>query len=173
MNIAPTEKCNEKFRPAGAVLSAHFSATQPQFSSNKLSRQGARRRGQLYEHKVQDMLDAQYGARYLPSPWIRFSNSKEPRRWCQPDGLLFDLDRKRITIMEVKYSHTPLAWWQTFYLYAPVLKSMFPEYTVYCTEIVRWYDPMTVMPGRALLTKVMEHEHTDILGVFIWNPSRQ
>lgn len=116
------------------------------------------------------MLDEKHGANYLPSMWIKFFGAGGTYRWCQPDGLILDLERQRVTIVEVKYSHVALAWCQTFLLYRPVVEEMFPGCKVFCTEVVRWYDPATVLPGRHFLSKEILHASYDALGVCIWNP---
>ena len=86
---------------------------------------------------------------YVPSPWFTFGELGNSRpRWCQPDGLLFQVADLLITIVEVKLQHTPDAWWQTKQLYLPVLARAFPpnlwEYNI--CEVVKWYDPAIVFP---------------------------
>jgi len=93
-------------------------------------------------------------------------------RWCQPDGLLFNLDKGIITIVEIKFKHTPLAWWQLNELYYPLISFIFGQelWSYRLAEWVRWYDCETPFPGqhhlRPHLTDVKEHE----VGVTIWKP---
>lgn len=134
---------------------------------------GKRREGTKYESKVQDMLTHTYGDFYVDGPWFRFwSTSNDRVRYCQPDGLLFDLHGRSITIIEVKLKHTTEAWWQLRHLYVPVIAALFPPtvWTLKVCEIVRWYDPATVYPERvALVPNVLAVGDKDF-GVHIWRP---
>ena len=142
----------EAFRPAGRVLAAAFSSP-PALRKRRYT--GRRLEGVRYEKKVQEHLLAFYGERYLPSPWLRFFPAGDGARWrwCQPDGLLFDFERGRITIVEVKYQHTSDAWWQVKQLYLPVLQAMFPEklWSFDFCEVVKWYDPAAPFPEKVVL----------------------
>ena len=66
---------------------------------------GRRAQGVAYERKVQQLLLDNYPDTYVPSPWLCFqSEGSNKWRWCQPDGLLVDIDAGIITCVEVKYS---------------------------------------------------------------------
>lgn len=163
----------EAFRPAGLVLSASF-ARPPHLRKKRYT--GRRLEGIRYERKVQDYLSTFYGDRYLASPWLRFyprAQGDEPARWrwCQPDGLLIDLAKGRITIVEVKYQHTSDAWWQVKHLYLPVLKKMFPEswWEFDFCEVVKWYDPSTLFPEKTVLAQEVSMKHPNFK-VHIWRP---
>lgn len=134
------------FKPAGQVECASISSTPPPFIRIRKYR-GRRADGIRYEKRVQAHLATLFPHAYLPSPWLRFRVDGQ-WRWCQPDGLIFDLDRGRIICVEIKYSHTEAAWWQVRQLYLPVLRLCFPEthWKFECCEIVRWYDPATFFP---------------------------
>lgn len=107
----------------------------------------------------------------LPGPWIEFQEQENPRpRFCQPDGLLFDPWTGRIILLEVKYQHTPDAWWQLRKLYAPVIEYLFPHYEVACVEVVKWFDPAVVFPERPALLKCPMEGDPSRLGVHIWRP---
>lgn len=98
---------------------------------------------------MQDFLLAAFPQSYVPSPWLHFrSESSEKWRWCQPDGLLVDIERGIITCVEVKYSHTENAWWQVRKLYLPVLEKLFPPalWRLQACEVVKWYDSAVVFP---------------------------
>lgn len=112
-------------------------------------RLGAKGRGIRYEEKVQKYLLNDFAPLYVPSPWLHFrERGSETFRWCQPDGLLIDLRRGVIVIVEIKYNHTADAWWQLNHLYRPVLSALFPPtlWRLEVCEIVKWYDPAVVFP---------------------------
>jgi hypothetical protein len=160
----------EAFRPAGRVLSASF-ATPPAIRKKRYT--GRRLEGVRYEKKVQEYLEHFYGERYIPSPWLRFFPAGDGARWrwCQPDGILLDIPRGRITIVEVKYQHTSDAWYQVRMLYEPVLRVMFPEkwWTFDYCEVVKWYDPDTIFPEKIVLAQEVSIRHP-AFKVHIWRP---
>jgi len=155
------------FKPAGHVLAANF-ANPPALRKKRYT--GRRLQGVRYEARVHDYLGSLYGDRYISNPWLRFF-SEGVWRWCQPDALLLDPARGRITIVEVKYQHTSDAWWQVRHLYQPVLEAMFPPrlWTFDACEVVKWYDPATLFPERTVLAQDigMKHSH---FKVHIWRP---
>lgn len=139
------------FKPAGRVLEAHF-CTQPQLRKQQYT--GRRLLGVKYEKGVQAYLEQAYPTRYVASPWLRFFVAGGSRwRWCQPDGLLIDTRTGWITIVEVKYNHTPDAWAQLKLLYLPVLQVIFPAHLwkFDCCEIVKWFDPAVAFPEPVML----------------------
>lgn len=141
-----------RFSPAGLVERAYVSPEPPPFIRVKRYT-GRRADGVRYEKKVQRHLQELFPETYLPSPWLHF-RSEGKWRWCQPDGLLFDVERGRIVCVEVKYSHTAQAWWQTRQLYIPVLQKIFPTdlWSFEVCEVVRWYDPAVVFPEPLILS---------------------
>jgi len=157
----------EGFRPAGLVRAAFF-VTEPTFRKRKYT--GRRLEGVRYERRVHEHLAQAYGDRYVPSPWLRFLG-ETGWRFCQPDGLLFDFPRGRITVVEVKYQHTADAWWQVRHLYLPVLQKLFPPHLWafdFC-EVVKWYDPATLFPERTVLAQEVCMAHP-AFKVHIWRP---
>lgn len=161
------------FSPAQKVQWAAILTEAPGFVRN-IPRRGAKRRGINYEKKVQEILRNRYGERYLPNPWILFSEGDAFKpRYCQPDGLLFDFYRGKITIVEVKYNHCELAWWQLHKLYLPVVSKLFGPYWEYpCCEVVKWFDPATKIPEAIQMQKDIEFTQPGQWGVNILNPSR-
>lgn len=155
------------FRPALAPLRAEFSAP-PALRRHRYT--GRRAEGVRYEAAVQAYLTDQYGPNYLAGPWIKFMDQGR-LRWCQPDGLLFDCPRGSITIVEVKYQHTPDAWWQVRHLYGVVLASMFPAdcWSFSACEVVKWYDPAISFPERVVLARTVDMA-TPFFKVHIWKP---
>jgi hypothetical protein len=132
------------FRPANNVVFAKITDV-PSFC--KISKYtGRRRAGVLYEKKAQAQLCKMFD-NYVPGFWIKFVQDNKVR-YCQPDGLLFDLERGVITICEIKLQHTSDAWWQVMHLYAPVLRALFPEklWTFEYCEIVQWFDSAIPFP---------------------------
>lgn len=155
------------FRPAGRVLAASLSFP-PAIRKKRYT--GRRLEGVRYEKKVHEHMELLYGDRYVPNPWLKFF-SEGKWRWCQPDALLLDVARGRLTIVEVKYQHTSDAWWQVRQLYQPVLEQIFPrnlwEYDA--CEIVKWYDPATLFPERTVLAQEVCMRHP-AFKIHIWRP---
>lgn len=168
--LSPPPPAPQGFRPAGRVLSAAFSLP-PEIRRKRYT--GRRLEGIRYERRVQEHLGNLYGDRYLDSPWLRFFPAGDGARWrwCQPDGILLDPERGRITVVEVKYQHTSDAWWQVRHLYLPVLQAMFPpalwEFD-FC-EVVKWYDPATPFPERTVLAQEVCMRHPSFK-IHIWRP---
>jgi len=149
-------------------------AQAPHFAHRPHRRTGRRLAGVKYENQVQEMLLAAHGASYLPSPWLQFS-TPQGLKWCQPDGLLFDLDHGAITIVEVKYQHTTDAWWQLRRLYEPVLQKIFPSHLwqFHTLELVKWYDQAILWPEPLRLVANPTEAKSlpfNTTGVHIWKP---
>lgn len=140
------------FKPAGQVHRAYISQTPPPFI-RKRTYTGRRAQGVRYEKRVQEHLQELFPHTYVPSPWIHFLADGR-WRWCQPDGLIVDAERGRIIVVEVKYSHTPEAWWQVERLYLPVLRLCFEPrlWTFERCEVVKWFDPAVQFPEEIELT---------------------
>lgn len=155
------------FKPAGRILDARF-CPPPALKRKRYT--GRRLAGVQYEKKVQAHLCDLYPDRYIPSPWLKFF-AEGKWRWCQPDGLLLDIKRGRITIVEVKYQHTADAWWQVRHLYEPVLRAIFPAELWHfdACEIVKWYDPEITFPERVVLAQEVDMKHP-AFKVHIWRP---
>lgn len=155
------------FRPAASPTGAYF-CVPPNLKRRRYT--GRRLAGIRYERKVHEYLHSFYGEHYIESPWIRFFDEGK-WRWCQPDGLILDLARGVINIVEVKYQHVELAWWQTRKLYAPVLRTMFPAglWAIEVCEVVKWYDPAVVLPERVILASDVDIPHSGFK-VHIWKP---
>ena len=157
------------FNAAGVVQQAFVSPAPPPFLRQRRYT-GARAAGLRYEKRVHEHLLDLFPTTYLPSPWLRFLAGGR-WRWCQPDGLIFDLDNGRIVVVEVKYSHTSAAWWQVRHLYLPVLRKCFPEglWAFEACEVVRWFDPATVFPEPVEMAAQVD-QHGSRFRVHIWKP---
>lgn len=162
------------FMPARAVQWAVFAHENQSFMRPKYKATGRRLQGIKYETSAQKHISSIAGGTYLQSPWLKFCGA-QGEKWCQPDGLLFDLESGIITIVEMKLQHTTDAWWQLRKLYQPVLEQMFPrnlwEFRV--LEVVKWFDPAVPWPEPI---HRLEHigQHSRIpqfsTGLHIWRP---
>lgn len=159
------------FRSADSVDWARFSSTAPPFIRNTRVK-GSRGEGIRYEKKVHEHFLNLYGSFYVPSPWIEFGEGDSRPRWCQPDALLFRPYTGQITLIECKLQHTSDAWWQTKWLYLPVLRKMFPStlWKFACCEVVKWFDPATHFPERIQMQPSPADAHPGEFSVHIWKP---
>lgn len=163
MNFRPPAN----FKPIHGFQHARF-CEKPGFVTERRVGKGARADGIRYENKVQDYLVKRLPS-YMPSPWISFVIGNKIR-FCQPDGLNFMLRRGVIQIIEVKLRHTDRSYWQTEHLYRPLLKAMFPDWTIHTTEVVKWYDNTTAFPCEHFLQRDLEDSRQDKYGVHILWP---
>ena len=157
------------FRPASQILWASPTETAPEFALHRPRRTGARRLGQKYESRAQAHFQSQYGERYLANPWIKYQN-ETGLRWCQPDGLLFDIVNGRIVIVEIKYNHTSDAWWQLRHLYVPIVQVLFSDFEIRICEVCKWYDCAVVFPESITLMRAIEYAQADVYNLHIWRP---
>ena len=129
---------------------------------------GLKGKGKKYEGQVLASLDRRYPGCLIPLPWIRFWEGRQ-ERWAQPDGLLV-FPEGRVHIVEVKLRHTPQAWFQLVEVYSPLIRTLFPEelWEIRLNEVVRWYDPMVVFPGKCVLRPSLEEAGPNEVGVTIW-----
>lgn len=156
------------FREPWAIAWALPSASPP--TAHRPKPTGLRAKGISYEQNAHRYLAKRFGKRYLPSPWFSFSCAGE-RRWCQPDGLLIDLQGGKITVIEIKYQHTPDAWWQLTKLYLPVLSAAFgSQWRFSRCEVVKWFDKSVEFPESPVLTHSIENISPSEFGIHIWKP---
>lgn len=147
------------FRPAEGVRRADLSNTPPPFLRPVVLK-GKQKAGMDYEARGHIKLSGLFAEAYLDSPWFTFTDRRDKGRWCQPDGLIFDLHRNRITIVEFKLKHCPRAWWQLHKLYLPVIKAAFGSDWEFClVEICRTFDPATPFEGTIKRVKDLEYLH--------------
>lgn len=115
----------------------------------KPATKGRKAVGVRYENRVQDALQRRH-KNYIRSPWLQYGLSSQPGRtyYAQPDGLLVDLASGVITIVEIKYTHTPDAYFQLIDQYSPIVTDFFgKELWKFATiEVCRWYDAAIVFP---------------------------
>lgn len=131
------------FRLLRAEISSAWYADPPAAQSARTYTK-PQKNGLRYERRVQKHLEEQYGKLYVASPWICFREALDETvvHRCQPDGLLFSDNGSRVTIVEIKNSHTQRAWWQLRKLYQPVLQALLREVSVQVCEVTRYYDNM-------------------------------
>jgi hypothetical protein len=157
------------FKPARELLWAAICDKPPHFTRDS-RKSGRKLNGILYEKKAHKHFTSIYGEFYLPSPWFMFRERGSPQvRYAQPDALLFDFDLGRITIVEMKYQHVELAWWQMHQLYQPLVQHIFGKHwEVHHCEVVRWYDPKIPFPGAVKLCRTLDEAPAHQTGVHIW-----
>lgn len=163
-----------QLQPAGEVCWAGLNKKIPSFAKSRRKLRGALRTGLRYEHKAQEYLSDLYPGRYVPSPWIVFSSVENTRpRWIQPDGLLIDLLKGIVYIVEIKYRHCAEAWFQLTNIYQPVVSHLFPSslWDYRLVEVVSWFDGSQYFPGKAVKRGDIEKSKPDEITVHIWRPS--
>ena len=156
-------------RHAGEIEWVEWDVAAPSFASKRKRKRGIRRRGILYERSCHGMLQTAFGDAYVPSPWLRFYGDGR-LRWAQPDGILFDPEAGRLTIIEVKYSHTEQAWNQLHQLYSPLMARLLPDWPIALVEIVKWYDPCVAVTTTVTLQPNIDKAKLGCLNVHIWKP---
>ena len=137
-----------------------------------VTRSGRRLSGIKYEKRAHEHFQTMYGDMYVRSPWLMFREVDEKQvRYAQPDALLFDFTFGTITIVEYKYQHCELAWWQMHRLYKPLLQHLFgSHWEIKTIEVVKWYDPATHFPDRVQLCPALDSAPKVGTGVHIWKP---
>lgn len=149
---------------------AQFYTGTPSFALPKRLR-GRRAQGIRYERKVHEHFGELYGGSYLPSPWIIYrvrGDSKE--YFAQPDGLLFGLGKSKIWIIECKFQHTPDAYYKLENAYGPLVKFLFPEWSVALVEVCKWYDRAVWFPSKVQLREAPHLARPGEIAVHIWKP---
>ena len=155
------------------VVWARISPTSPAWSNGPRLR-GKRRQGKIYEHKVHGYLERRAGDRFLPEPWLQYMEySDGPVRYCQPDGIICDVQAGTITPVEVKLKHTEGSFWQLRELYLPVLQAVFgPDWSYPLLTVVRWYDPFIPYPVEPALAPDPLALSEGGVNVHIWDGKR-
>lgn len=164
-----------RFKPAREPQWVKILAAPPPFVLARKRHSGARANGLRYQRQVDEYLESRYGAAYVRGPWLEFFDGvTRERRYCQPDGLLVELRRGRITVIEAKYTHTQLAYWQLFELYMPVVRALFgPQWHFAAVEICAKFDPMTPLPVRCVMRKNVLDAVESEFNVHIWRADRR
>lgn len=164
--LSPSERVSRATPPRGFKFirgtpsSVRFGGEVP----HNRGRTYAQKLGLRYEQKVHDVLSAIYGSSFRPAPSILFEDRTGLRR-AIPDGIL-DLDT-RVVIVEVKYSHCELAWWQLKKLYLPLVLRLVSK-PIHLCEIVHSYDPDVVWPEPHRVTSSLHRLPVGEVGVVQW-----
>ncbi len=108
--------------------------------------------------------------RYIPSQWFSFQRFGQKKEFCQTDGLLFTPKQMKVLIVEVKYKHTPGAYWQLEDKYLPIIRWLFRDWEISTLEIVKWYDPSTQFPTKVILKKDILSVSPNEFAVHIMTP---
>lgn len=90
-------------------------------------------------------------------------------RYCQVDGLLFQHERKILTIIEAKIKHCIEAYVQLERLYLPVVRKRFPGWNVATCEVVKWFDPATDFPVSVTMRDAVHNVQPGEFAVHILN----
>lgn len=162
-----------KSREVHNVCWARFTDEKPSFIREQKRVSGRRGQGIRYEQKCQRYLQELYGLTYFASPWLQYREYEhEILRWCQPDGLLIDVEKGIITLIEIKYQHTFEAYRQLYRCYRPVLEYIFSpqEWTYHFVEVVKWFDVSVPLPHEPQLCKLPHYASAERMGVHIWRP---
>lgn len=191
---------NDLFVPAGRVAWAQMLDYPPRFisegrvrsngngraSNSNYTRQ--QREGLRYERRalmyLQELADTRASKDYilLANSWFMFksesnsnsnSNSNNNPRFCQTDGLLFNSTEKKIILVEIKLQHTNAAWRQIRLLYEPVLKVIYPEYSIAAIELCKWLDPHSSFPEQYFYAEDVFSAAPDKFGVHLYKPGRE
>jgi hypothetical protein len=105
--------------------------------------------------------------RYIPGQWFQYELANKRMKFCQTDGLLFTPEQRKVLIVEFKYKHTVNAYRQLEEKYVPVVRKLFPRWSISTVEIVKWYDPSTPYPVPVSLKKDIEQTQPHEFGVHI------
>lgn len=108
----------------------------PQFAQAPKKATGSRRKGLIYEARVQDFLERTCGEDWIPfnGPWFEFEDIFG-HRYAQADWFGVNVAKGLICIVEIKLSRVARAWWQLNGLYEPLVKKIFPYFDVAKLEI--------------------------------------
>lgn len=119
---------------------------------------------------MHERLGGIFGLEYIPSQWFEYFDG-ERTRYCQPDAILLRPEERAIILVEVKYSHTPDAFWQLEHLYVPVLRAFIgkADWKILTCEVVKWFDPSTQFPVRPVLRESLEDIKPGEFAVHILN----
>lgn len=165
---------------APVVTFACFTQTRPKFTETSLSSfTRAQREGLRYEKKVHTYLEKlladnnRNDFEIKISPWAMYrlqGDLSSKIRFCQPDVVLISKTLDKVILVEIKYQHTNEAWKQLRLLYEPVLKFLYPSYSIACLEICRWFDPHVPFGEHYYYSEHPLSAHDNQLGVHIFHP---
>lgn len=147
------------------------------FSYTKQQREGLRyeRRALSYLQELVDKREAK-DFTLLANKWFTFkseaSTDSNPR-FCQTDGILLNEREKRIILVEVKLQHTNSAWRQVRLLYEPILRVVYPSYSIAAIELCKWLDPHSSFPEQYFYAEDIFTAAPEKFGVHLYKPGRE
>jgi hypothetical protein len=165
----------ERYRPQHfrGLHDLRYAAFDPSYEAANIEYSGVRLDGIRYERKVHTAFQQIYspegrGALYAPAMWIRYVDNSR-RKYAQPDGLLLDLRRSFITIVEIKLKHTIAAWFWLRELYEPLIRKIFGSRWKFAVcEVVKWFDSGISWPEPLRMTADPSALMANEFGVHIW-----
>lgn len=153
----------------------HYEGTPPFVVKRR--RIGAKGRGLRYEAEVLAALCETFAGAFIPSPWFRYKRFTLPGVWnfAQPDGLGVDCHRGIIYVVEIKYKHTPDAYFQLYDRYLPLVDYWLNKHErlwqLAPVEICYWYDKATEYPTKVVLQREITDARPNEMSVNIWRPN--
>jgi len=115
-----------------------------------------------------------FGVYYAPGVWFRYTTEDAPKRenYIQTDGLVIDVEKGLVTIVEVKWAHNVGAYVQLVERYLPVVSHFFGSdlFEFRTVEVVHWYDANIKFPGVSKLAKDVANIEKNCVGIHIWRP---
>lgn len=168
-----------KVLPKGSISFAYPNYTAYDLEArrqNGVRLRGARAAGLTYERKVEAFIGRELpGLLCVKSLPHLYCDSGGWKR-CIPDYLLFDFERKRLCVVEVKLRYSGAAGEELQRLYAPVLRMAWPGWRIQQLEVCKWYDVEAKRPEKVELIRKLQGfvfaEHFPERGVYIWSGRR-
>jgi len=113
--------------------------------------------GQRFEREV--LFDLSRNERcFAIGPWFEYFETYR-KNYCELDGIHVCFKTGTMTAVEVKLSHTPLAWWKVKKLYIPVMRKAFgPAWQYRGMEIVKHYEHDDLYPEPVKLVDGLDFE---------------
>jgi len=142
----------------------------------KRRRRGRKGVGLRYEAKVQRHFLDVFGYEYVPGPWFKYTVADRPKviNYAQPDGLLIQPRKGKVTIVEIKYNHCAESYFQLVDKYLPLVEKLFgtEDWEFPLVEVVKWYDRDTSYPSSVRLRSAIDECTPSEIGVHICRPER-
>jgi hypothetical protein len=129
----------------------------------------AQKAGLRYERKAKAYLASLYPG-FVSGPWLSYRRMADhQKRFCQPDGYVFEADSGLLTIFEIKLRWCAEAANQ-LRLYRACLASLLHPRSVRCACVTRSFDPAVNFEGRAVLVdgSTWISEDASVIQVLIW-----
>jgi hypothetical protein len=154
----------KKYKVKRKVQHAWFDVPPPYSGTAHL--RGDKRAGITFETTVgKELLDR--GFPIVSDTWIKYKIYSGVKL-CSPDHILIDVRKGIVTVIECKLSHTATAWFQLNHVYMPVLKKLFPGFTVRGVEICKNFSNTTRYPKEVKLVHDLNGDWTGGDNVLIW-----